>query len=825
MRDEMNDSDKLLFLEEEPSTGVEPVTYGYWKVLIVDDEEAVHQVTKMVLGDVVFDGKGLEFISAYSGEEAKRAIVSSPDTAVILLDVVMERESSGLEVVKYVREVLGNDFVRIVLRTGQPGIAPAEKVIMDYDINDYAEKADLTAQKLFAIMISSLRSYRNIAAVASVSERLQRESAERLQAEKAFRETQHQLQAIMDNSPAVIYVKDVQGRYLIINREFERLFHIGRGEVVGMEDADIFPPDTAAVFRENDILVLSTGEALEREEMVPLEDGLHTYLSIKYPICDADGAPSALCGISTDITAWKRAEESRRQSDESYRLLVRNIPGVVYRGYADGTVEFFDDKIQALTGYPSEDFASRKVKWVDLIHPEDMAAAKTIFIRALRGEREYVREYRVGRRDGEYGWIQERSQIVCREDGRIDYISGVLFDVTEHRRAQEDKEKLEAQFRQAQKMEAVGRLAGGVAHDFNNMLNVILGYTEMSLVRLEPADRIYTYLKAVQEAAGRSADLTRQLLAFSRRQTIAPRAVDLNEQTKGMERLLARIIGEDIDLMFRLSADLWPVYMDPAQIDQIVANLSVNSRDAMPEGGKLTVETANIVFDLGYCEKHLGFRPGDFVMLAVSDTGCGMDEEILEHVFEPFFTTKPEGRGTGLGLATVYGIVKQNNGFMNIYSEPGHGTAVKIYIPRYVGREAASSAVAEESTPAGGRETVLLVEDEREVRRLARTILEELGYRVLEASGPREAIALCQGHPGRIHLLLTDVVMPDMNGKELEGRIRVMKPGVKTLFMSGYTANAIAHRGVLEKSARFLQKPFSIDTMARKVREVLDAAF
>ncbi len=530
---------------------------------------------------------------------------------------------------------------------------------------------------------------------------------------------------------------------------------------------------------------------------------------------------SYLADVAWEITMQKRIEEKRMASEESYRLLVRNIPGVVYRGYANGDVEFFDEKIKALTGYPAGLFVSGELKWPDLVHPEDRTPAKKIFLDALRDTREYVREYRVRRRDGQYVWVQERSQIVCDEDGRIDYISGVLFDLSERKHTEDEKTKLEAQFRQSQKMEAVGRLAGGVAHDFNNMLGVILGFTELALAGLKPIDPIHAHLSAVRAAATRSVDLTRQLLAFSRRQTIDPRGMNLNEQTRGMERLLKRVIGEDIDLLFNLSDALWPVYMDPAQVDQILANLAVNSRDAMPNGGKLTVETVNVTLDAAYCEKNVGFRPGDFVMLAVSDTGCGMSGETLEHIFEPFFTTKPEGKGTGLGLATVYGIVKQNNGFINVYSEQGHGTTVKVYIPRYVGRDATAAAPAAESALTRGSETILIVEDEKQMLELTRSILVHLGYNVLEAQGPGQAIAICEKYAGEIHLLLTDVVMPLMNGKELAQRIRDMRPGIRTIFMSGYTANAIAHRGILEKGTSFLQKPFSLDVLARKVREVL----
>ena len=301
--------------------------------------------------------------------------------------------------------------------------------------------------------------------------------------------------------------------------------------------------------------------------------------------------------LRIEIDERKRTGEGLRVSEERYRLLMKNIPGVVFRGYSNGTVEFFDDKIQGLIGYPAGDFASGKLKWSDLVHPEDLVLNRQVFLLAVQKDREYVREYRLKQLAGDYGWLQERSQIICRDDGRVDYVSGVLFDITERKREEDEKQKLEKQLLQAQKMEAVGRLAGGVAHDFNNMLSVIFGYAELALSAMEPVDPLHKNFKRVQEAANRSADLTRQLLAFSRRQTISPRPMDLNERTESMKRLFVRMIGEDIDLIFRLAEGLWPVNMDPTQIDQIFANLVINARDAMPAGGKLTVETANITFD------------------------------------------------------------------------------------------------------------------------------------------------------------------------------------------------------------------------------------
>lgn len=404
---------------------------------------------------------------------------------------------------------------------------------------------------------------------------------------------------------------------------------------------------------------------------------------------------------------------------------------------------------------------------------------------------------------------------ILGSDGRLAGCVHVARDVSERRR-------LEEQLRQSQKMEAIGRLAGGVAHDFNNMLSVIGGFTEEALAKIGPLDPAADDLREVRSAAERSANLTRQLLAFSRRQPIEPKVVDLNERLRSMEGMLRRLLGEDVMVEFDLSQDLWPVRVDLSQMDQVLANLAANSRDAMPEGGTLRVESGNVTLEDLEVETDEGVAAGDYVMLSVSDDGQGMDHETLRHVFEPFFTTKGEGRGTGLGLATVYGAVKQNGGTVDVDSAPGVGTTVRVYLPRYRGEAAVGHVPQPVRSERTEMETVLLVEDERQVRRLVRTILGRLGYDVLEAEGPEEALALCAGYEGRIDLLLTDVVMPVMNGKELQERVSALLPGIKTLFMSGYTADSIASRGALHEGVDFLEKPFSPDQLGRKVREVLD---
>jgi hypothetical protein len=385
-----------------------------------------------------------------------------------------------------------------------------------------------------------------------------------------------------------------------------------------------------------------------------------------------------------------------------------------------------------------------------------------------------------------------------------------------------DQKHLAEQLRQSQRMEAVGRLAGGVAHDFNNLLTVILGYSDVSLAQLRPGDPLREFSEEIRKAALRASDLTRQLLAFSRRQVLSPVPLDLNGLLEGVEKMLRRLIGEDIDLAILPAADLWPVRVDPGQVEQVLMNLVVNARDAMPQGGKLTITTTNAELDASYCDTHADAREGEYALLTVSDSGAGIDRQTLAHIFEPFFTTKGPDKGTGLGLATVYGIVKQSGGHVAVYSEPGRGTCFKVYLPR--DREAArgSAATAQPASSNHGNETILLVEDEDGVRSLARMVLERHGYQVLEARHGGEALSLCEQTQEPIHLLATDVVMPQMSGRELAERIAPRRPHMKVLYLSGYMDDAIVRHGLLHAEVPFLQKPYTPESLAQKVREVLD---
>jgi PAS domain S-box-containing protein len=555
-----------------------------------------------------------------------------------------------------------------------------------------------------------------------------------------------------------------------------------------------------------------------------------------------EGRPVTLRGVIIDITDQKEAEEELDEERRRLSTLLGHLPGMAYRcrNDPDWTMEFVSDGCASLTGFRADELVENRVtSYADLIHPDDQRKVWEEVQAGVRGERSYEIVYRIQARDGSEKWVWERGQAILEESGDVRALEGFISDITKRRRAEIEREKLQSQLTQAQKMESVGRLAGGVAHDFNNMLNVILGFTELAMNRVSTAfptktdpdkrnahlKEIRTDLDEIRKAGERSAEITRQLLAFARKQTIAPRVLDLNETVEGMLRMLRRLIGEDIDLAWLPGRNLWSVKMDPSQIDQVLANLCVNARDAIPDTGKLTIETATRTFDEAYCADHPGFVPGDFVLLAVSDDGEGMDSGTLDNLFEPFFTTKGEHRGTGLGLATVYGIVKQNDGFINVYSEPGEGTTFKIYLPRYTGDATAPARTeARSEAPTARGETVLLAEDEPGLLKLGRRMLQKLGYSVLTAASPREALQTAEVHRGPIHLLVTDVVMPEMNGRELASEVRDLYPELRTLFMSGYTANVIAHHGVLDEEVHFIQKPFSMGELAASLREALDGS-
>ena len=468
---------------------------------------------------------------------------------------------------------------------------------------------------------------------------------------------------------------------------------------------------------------------------------------------------------------------------------------------------------EVITGYTHEEALGLNL--AKTVAPEYLANSEIMFRRKLAGERVTAYEMELIRKDGQRVAVEVNTKLVFQNGVPVG-VQGIARDVT-------DRKLLEEQFRQSQKMEAIGQLAGGVAHDFNNLLTAINGYTSLSLQRLDEQNPIRPYLEEVKKAGDRAANLTRQLLAFGRKQILQPIPLDLNGTVSDMNKMLRRLIGEDINLSAKLATDLKPIKADPGQIEQVLMNLVVNARDAMPQGGRLTIETANVELDREYARGHVGVQPGNYVMLAVSDTGTGMSEETRARIFEPFFTTKEKGKGTGLGLSTVYGIVQQSGGSIWVYSEPNQGTSFKVYLPRLEAPMKADSEKPAAETGPRGSETVLLVEDEEVVRGLATHILEDAGYKVLAARGGAEAIQFCTQPAEQIDLLLTDVVMPETSGKEVAERVTALMPHTKVLFMSGYTDQAIVHHGVLDSNVEFIQKPFTPLGLSKKVREVLDS--
>jgi PAS domain S-box-containing protein len=982
------------------------------------------------------------------------------------------------------------------------------------------------------------------------------------QAEQKLQESEQLFASFMEHLPSVAVIRDLEGRYLFANAAWEQTMHQSPGEWRGKTNEDHWPPEVAARFKEQDRIVMESGESLQSLVPLPHPDGLHHWIFYRFPIVDqdgqpvmiglnaidvtefmetkarleqilaispaaiyaldpgknfadsrfwlnhvhpedrpqvckrlalpwpqdhqsyeyrflaqdgayrwvhdkirlvrdADGKPVEMAGVWMDITARKQMEEALKETENQYRLLVNQLPAVVFKGYADWSVDFFDDKIEALTGYSKEEFDSRRLKWFELILPEDSGEVHRKFIKALTENHVYVREYRIRKKDGSICWIQARGQIFCDAAGQVDYVSGVFFDITERKHAEEalwetrnylenlldyanapiivwdaesritrfnhafenltgfsahevmgqklnllfpeasreeslskiastssgerwesveipilrkdgdirialwnsanihaedgatlvatiaqgqditerkvaetiihqerqrffslldmlpasvclvapdftlafanrlfresfgdpkdrtcyelmhgrptpcddcntreiletqkpvererttpedrtyhvynypfadidgspmvlklgmnitERKALEAQLLQAQKMEAVGRLAGGVAHDFNNLLMAIMGYGELIRSSLVKDDPLYRYSEDILKASERAASLTQQLLAFSRQQVMQPQVLNLTRVVADLEKMLGRLIGEHIDLGIEADPDLGAVKADPGQIGQVIMNLAVNARDAMPTGGRLTLNTANINFANGHKCPFDNIPPGSYVRLAVTDTGSGMDAETLNHIFEPFFTTKEVGKGTGLGLSMVYGIVKQNRGYLEVDSRPGHGATFMIYLPRIEAPVEAPEARISLAAKLEGSETILLVEDEDALRTLLCRFFRLFGYNVLEARHGGEALLLSERHRGPIHLMVTDVVMPQMSGKELADRLAPLHPEMTVFFMSGYTDSDLSAYGAPESSQHFLPKPFRPMDLVKKVRDSLDAS-
>lgn len=641
------------------------------------------------------------------------------------------------------------------------------------------------------------------------------------QAHAILKKERSRLRILLQTIPALVWMKDPDGLYLNCNSRFERFFGASEAEILGKSDYDFVDTELADFFRANDLKAIAADKPSVNEEWVTYADDGHRELleTTKTPVRDTDGNLIGVLGIARDITEQRRIGDELKNERMRFRNLVDSVDSIVWEMDAEAMIfTYVSQQAVRLLGYPVEEWY-RPGFWIDHLHAEDMEWASKFCLERTAMRQDHDFEYRFIASDGREVWLHDIVTVVA-ENGTPRWLRGIMVDTTAKKREEAEKLKLEGQLRQAQKMEAVGRLAGGVAHDFNNKLAVILGYGDMASRAGISSDRYRTYLDQIIKAANQSREITRQLLAFSRQEVISPRVLDINDVVKDSQKGLCRFIGEDVRFEVKLACKLWPVNIDPTQVDQIIMNLVVNARDAMENGGLLVVETRNISIDKAYSARHSEMEAGDYVQLSVSDTGCGMDKETQQHIFEPFYTTKVAGKGTGLGLATIYGIVNQNNGFVNVYSEQGTGTTFKIYFPRCDDPALPEQPVEAELLlhhPA----TILLVEDDESVRDITAEILREIGYTILIAQTPQNALEMCGRCREPIDLLLSDVIMPEMNGRELSQRVTELRPEIKVLFMSGYTADIINQKGILAEGLHFIQKPFDRIALHHKIQSIL----
>ena len=647
------------------------------------------------------------------------------------------------------------------------------------------------------------------------------------QVEAALRRSERKYRELVEHANSIILHWTRDGLITFLNEFGQRFFGYTEAEILGQHVVGTIVPETETTGRDLRPLmdhICANPHAFERnvnENMRRNGERVWIDWTNRFSL-DDQGQVTGILSIGSDITEHRRTEEALRESEAGFRAMFEvACIGIAQADLRTGRWLRVNRRMCEITGYSAEEMLNLRI--AEITHPADRALDSELFRRLVQGQApDYRLEKRYLRKGGTVAWVNVNVTVIRDAAGQPLRTMATIEDITERRQAAEEKARLEEQLRQAQKLESVGRLAGGVAHDFNNLLMGMMNYVELCRDELPPGHPARCYLDEITHDAQRSAAITQQLLAFARKQVITPKVLDMNDVLAGMLKMLGHLMGEDIALIWMPGAPLWPVSIDPGQLDQILANLCVNARDAIAGVGRVTIETANTRLDQAYCATQPEAVPGDYVRLAVGDSGCGMSEDVLAHIFEPFYTTKEVGKGTGLGLATVYGIVEQNHGHIAVHSEVGKGTTFHLYLPRAAAAAPVGAvAVAPVALPRG-TETILVAEDEKSVRVTSCRFLELLGYTVLAAATPTEALRLAGAHTGPIHLLLTDVIMPGMNGPDLAGLLAEGRPKLKCLFMSGYTAEVMMRRGMLGAGRPFLSKPFSRDDLARKVREMLD---
>jgi PAS domain S-box-containing protein len=635
--------------------------------------------------------------------------------------------------------------------------------------------------------------------------------------ELSLRDSEELFRNQFERHAAVMLIIDpAAGEIVDVNEAAARFYGWPRERMLGMKIGEINTLPAGGV--KEAIGKVNTGERAHFEFRHRMADGSVRDVEVYSTKIRSKGT-DLLHSIVHDVTERKRAEDEVARTAREWQQTFDATNDAIWILDRDQRVVRSNKTAERFFPAASGGFVGKHC--YEIVHGTAGPIPECPILRSRDSLLRESMELRSGDR-----WLEVIVDPVLDADGRFNGAVHIVTDITDRKRVDEERKLLESERMQTDKMESIGRLAGGVAHDFNNMLMVILAHSEMAMEKVAPTESIHHDLVEIRKAAERSAALTRQMLAFARKQAVDPKVLDLNATVEGMLAMLRRLMGEEIDLAWLPQAGLWPVKVDPGQIDQILANLCANARDAIAGAGKVTLRTGNASLDGGWCARHHGSAPGDYVLLTLGDDGSGMDAETRDRLFEPFFTTKAVGRGTGLGLATVYGIVKQNDGYIEVDSETWKGTTFRIYLPRFAGEipKTAPERPAERPAelPRGRGETILLVEDEQAVLSMAKSMLESLGYSALPCATPDGAISTVEAHPGKIDLLMTDVVMPGMNGKELADRLRAIRPGMKCIFMSGYTADVIANRGVLNEGVDFLQKPFLVKDLASRLREVLD---
>jgi PAS domain S-box-containing protein len=642
------------------------------------------------------------------------------------------------------------------------------------------------------------------------------------QAEEELSRSRELYRVVVENSHDMIAVLDPMGRFVFASPSYEQALGYGPEELVDVSPISLVHPSD--VQRASDALrqaVTGQGAAVVELRMRHKRGNWVFVEGTTTSVLDENGQLQSILMSFRDISERRTAEEELREAEARYRLLVEQLPLITYINVPgeSGRWVYLSPQLEEILGYKPVDWTTEYANFVNAIHPDDRERV-TAERAASGGKGRIGLEYRLISKDERTVWVRDEAVVVRDLSGKPLYVQGYLLDISAEREAEAERRRLEAELLHSQKMEAIGRLAGGIAHDFNNLLTAITGYSELIVAELDPASSLARDAEEIKRAAEQAAAMTQQLLAFSRRQVLQPALLSPNEVIEHMKKMLQRLIGENIELITTLEPEIAVIRSDRSQLEQVIMNLVVNARDAMPNGGSITIETANVNFDSAE-ETRTGLPAGDYIVATVSDTGSGIDDETMSHIFEPFFTTKEQGEGTGLGLATVHGIVEQSSGAIEVVSEKDKGSVFRVYLPAaYEGAEAEGAPAPLGATR--GSETLLLVEDEEMVRQLVARVLRDLGYEVLETSGGDEALALSGSLDQPIDLLVTDVVMPGMSGRELAEILTKTRPTTKVLFMSGYTDEAIVHHGVLDGVAEFIGKPFTPQELAQKIRNVLE---